>query len=70
MRDATIAATYADALFDLGERHQAHDAYAAALHELVAVIEQEPLQEGRNMSMLLAPVRAKASEADAERSAA
>jgi len=42
VRDATIAATYADALFDLGERHQAHDAYAAALHELVAVIEQEP----------------------------
>jgi translation initiation factor IF-3 len=38
--------------------------------EDLAVIEQEPLQEGRNMSMLLAPVRAKASEADAERSAA
>ena len=30
--------------------------------------EQEPLQEGRNMSMLLAPVRAKGT--DAERSAA
>jgi translation initiation factor IF-3 len=38
--------------------------------ENLAVIEQEPLQEGRNMSMLLAPVRAKASEGDAERSAA
>jgi translation initiation factor IF-3 len=38
--------------------------------EDLAVIEQEPLQEGRNMSMLLAPVRAKASEGDAERSAA
>jgi len=38
--------------------------------EDLAVIEQEPLQEGRNMSMLLAPVRAKASEGNAERSAA
>jgi translation initiation factor IF-3 len=36
----------------------------------LAVIEQEPLQEGRNMSMLLAPARAKAAEGDAERSAA
>jgi translation initiation factor IF-3 len=38
--------------------------------ESLAVIEQEPLQEGRNMSMLLAPARTKASEGDAERSAA
>jgi translation initiation factor IF-3 len=38
--------------------------------ENLATIEQEPLQEGRNMSMLLAPVRAKASEGDAQRSAA
>jgi translation initiation factor IF-3 len=38
--------------------------------EDLAVIEQEPLQEGRNMSMLLAPARTKSSEQDAERSAA
>jgi translation initiation factor IF-3 len=38
--------------------------------EDLAVIEQEPLQEGRNMSMLLAPARTKSSEKDAERSAA
>jgi translation initiation factor IF-3 len=38
--------------------------------EPLATIEQEPLQEGRNMSMLLAPVRAKASDGDAARSAA
>ena len=38
--------------------------------EDLAVIEQEPLQEGRNMSMLLAPARTKASEGNAERSAA
>ncbi len=42
MRDTTIAASYADALYDLAERHQAHDAYAAALHELVGLIEREP----------------------------
>jgi translation initiation factor IF-3 len=38
--------------------------------EDLAVIEQEPLQEGRNMSMLLAPAKAKSSETDAQRSAA
>jgi translation initiation factor IF-3 len=38
--------------------------------EDLATIEQEPLQEGRNMSMLLAPVRAKATDDSAERSAA
>jgi translation initiation factor IF-3 len=32
--------------------------------EALAVIEQEPLQEGRNMSMLLAPARTKHSESD------
>jgi translation initiation factor IF-3 len=32
--------------------------------EDLAVIEQEPLQEGRNMSMLLAPARTKHSEPD------
>jgi translation initiation factor IF-3 len=36
--------------------------------EPLATIEQEPLQEGRNMSMLLAPVRAKQTEGDAARS--
>ena len=34
----------------------------------IGVMEQEPLQEGRNMSMLLAPMRVKGT--DAERSAA
>jgi translation initiation factor IF-3 len=36
--------------------------------EPLATIEQEPLQEGRNMSMMLAPVRAKTSDGGAERS--
>ncbi len=42
MRESTIAGSYAEALFELGERHQAHDAYAAALHELVSLIERVP----------------------------
>jgi translation initiation factor IF-3 len=56
-------------------REQAHpDRGRALLQRLyddiedLATIEQEPEQEGRNMSMLLAPVRARGG--DAERSAA
>jgi len=56
-------------------REQAHPERGRALLqrlyddiEDLATIEQEPEQEGRNMSMLLAPVRAKGS--DAEHSAA
>jgi translation initiation factor IF-3 len=56
-------------------REQAHPERGRALLqrlyediEQLATIEQQPLQEGRNMSMLLAPVRAKGT--DAERSAA
>jgi translation initiation factor IF-3 len=55
-------------------REQAHPERGRALLqrlyddiEDLATIEQEPEQEGRNMSMLLAPVRAKGG--DAERSA-
>jgi translation initiation factor IF-3 len=56
-------------------REQAHPERGRALLKRLyddiaqlATIEQEPLQEGRNMSMLLAPVRVKGT--DAERSAA
>jgi translation initiation factor IF-3 len=56
-------------------REQAHPERGRALLqrlyddiEELATIEQEPEQEGRNMSMLLAPVRARGG--DAERSAA
>ena len=37
--------------------------------EDLAVIEQEPLQEGRNMSMLLAPARTRQAEADGQANA-
>ena len=56
-------------------REQAHPERGRALLDRLftditelAVIEQQPLQEGRNMSMLLAPTRVKGT--DAERSAA
>ena len=52
-------------------REQAHPERGRALLqrlyediESLATIEQEPLQEGRNMSMLLAPVRAKETDGE------
>lgn len=42
MRDTTIARSYAEALFELAERHEAYDDYASAFHQLVALIEREP----------------------------
>jgi F-type H+-transporting ATPase subunit delta len=42
MEATTVARNYAEVLFDLAERNDAHDAYTAALEELVAVLEQEP----------------------------
>ncbi len=42
MRDATIARSYAEALYELAERHEAYDDYASAFHQLVALIEGEP----------------------------
>jgi translation initiation factor IF-3 len=59
-------------------REQAHPERGRALLDRlfddiseIAVIEQQPLQEGRNMSMLLAPSRELARRAaDAEQAAA
>lgn len=42
MRETTIARSYAEALFELGERFDAHEAFAAAFHELAGLIEREP----------------------------
>ena len=42
MRETTIARSYADALFELGERQHAQQAFAAALQEMVALLEHEP----------------------------
>lgn len=42
MESTTVARNYGDVLFELAERNDAHDEYAAALDELVALLEQEP----------------------------
>ncbi len=42
MRETTIARSYAEALFELGERHRAHEALSRAFHEVVALLEHEP----------------------------
>lgn len=42
MRDATIARSYAETLFELGQRHKAHTAFAQAFDQLTELIEREP----------------------------
>jgi F-type H+-transporting ATPase subunit delta len=41
VRDSTVARNYAEALFDLGERHGAHDEFAAASSELSALLQAD-----------------------------
>ena len=42
MEATTVARNYGDVLFQLAEKHGAHDEYSAALDELVGLLEQEP----------------------------
>lgn len=42
MRDATIARSYAGALFEIGERHGQRDEFAAAMDELLRLLDGEP----------------------------
>ncbi len=42
MRETTIARSYAEALFELGARHGAHEGFGQAFHEVVALLEHEP----------------------------
>lgn len=41
MRDTTIARSYAEALFELGEKHGRHDAFAAGLQTVDALLETD-----------------------------
>jgi F-type H+-transporting ATPase subunit delta len=43
VRETTVARSYAEALFELGERHGQQEAFAAAIDELTAVLDEEPL---------------------------
>ncbi len=42
MEATTVARNYGDVLFELAEKHGAHEEYATALDDLVALLEQEP----------------------------
>lgn len=42
MRDATIARSYAEALFALGEKHGQHDAFAAGVQTVEALLDADP----------------------------
>lgn len=41
MQDTTVARSYATALFELGERHDAHDDFATGLNMLVQILERD-----------------------------
>ncbi|MBR9988703.1 MAG: ATP synthase F1 subunit delta, partial [Gemmatimonadetes bacterium] len=42
MRDSTVARSYAEALFELGERHGAHDDFARGLNTITSLLESDP----------------------------
>ena len=42
MRATTVARSYAEALFALGEKHGQHDAFAASMQTVSAVLEADP----------------------------
>ena len=41
MRDATVARSYAEALFELGEKHGAHDAFAQGLNTITSLLDAD-----------------------------
>lgn len=42
MRDTTVARSYAEALFELGEKHAQHDAFAAGMQTIAALLAADP----------------------------
>jgi F-type H+-transporting ATPase subunit delta len=42
VRDATVARSYAEALFALGEKHGAHDDFAQGLNTLTSLLDADP----------------------------
>jgi F-type H+-transporting ATPase subunit delta len=42
VRDTTVARSYAEALFELGDRHDAHDELAQGLRTMTALLESDP----------------------------
>ncbi|MGH7448891.1 MAG: ATP synthase F1 subunit delta [Longimicrobiales bacterium] len=41
MRDTTVARSYAEALFELGERHEAHNDFAQGLNTITSLLESD-----------------------------
>ncbi|HEX6133223.1 MAG TPA: ATP synthase F1 subunit delta [Longimicrobiales bacterium] len=42
MRDTTVARSYAEALFELGDRHAAHDDFARGLSTITSLLDSDP----------------------------
>jgi F-type H+-transporting ATPase subunit delta len=42
VRDTTVARSYAEALFELGQRHDAHDAFAQGLNTVTSLLQSDP----------------------------
>jgi F-type H+-transporting ATPase subunit delta len=42
MRDATVSRSYAEALFELGEKHAQHEAFAAGMQTIDALLAADP----------------------------
>ena len=42
MRETTVARSYAEALFELGQRHNAHDDFAQGLNTVTALLDSDP----------------------------
>lgn len=65
MQESTVARSYAEALFELGERHDAHDEFAQGLNTITSLVEADP----RIASFLETPKVDAAGKRDALRSA-
>jgi F-type H+-transporting ATPase subunit delta len=42
VRDTTVSRSYAEALFELGEKHSAHDDFAQGLNTITSLLESDP----------------------------
>jgi F-type H+-transporting ATPase subunit delta len=65
VQESTVARSYADALFELGERHGAHDDFAQGLNTITSLIDSDP----RIAKFLQTPKIEISSKRDALRSA-
>lgn len=43
MRDTTVARSYAEALFELGEKHDSHDDFAQGMNAMTSLVDSDPV---------------------------